>query len=44
MLSTPGSIESSATPFAFEMLGFLVIDEDFEVVKVSLAVVAPRPL
>lgn len=37
-----GSIQSSAASFALEVLCLLVIDQDLEVIKVALAVVAPR--
>lgn len=36
-------VKSSPTSLAFEVLSLLMIDEDFEIVKVSLTVVAPWP-
>ena len=41
-LRTASSIQTSSASLAFVMLCFLVIDEDFEVVEVALAVIAPR--
>ena len=40
---TAGCIESAAASLALEVFCFLVIDQDLEIVKVALAVVAPRP-
>ncbi len=40
---TTGGIESPSTSLALEVLSLLMIDEDFEIVKVSLTVVAPWP-
>ena len=33
--------EPATASFAFEVLGFLVVDQDLEIIKVSLAVVTP---
>jgi hypothetical protein len=41
---TSSSVETAAAAVAFEVLCLLVGDEDLEVVKVALAVKAPRPL
>ena len=43
MLLTTSRIQTSATAIAFEMLRLLMRDEDFEIVKVALAVVTPWP-
>lgn len=39
---TSSSIQTTAASFAFEMLGLLMRNENLEVVKVALTVVAPR--
>lgn len=39
---TPSCIEPPSTSFALVMLRFLMVDKNLEVVKVALAVVAPR--
>lgn len=39
---TSGSVESTATSLAFEMLSLLMIEKDLQVVEVALAVIAPR--
>jgi hypothetical protein len=39
-----GSVEATVAVVATEVLGFLVREEDSGVVKVALAVVAPRAL
>jgi len=36
-----GGVQPSSTSFTFEMLCFLMIDEDFEIIKISFAVVTP---
>lgn len=36
-------IQPSCASLALEVFGLLVIDEDFEVVEVPLAVIAPGP-
>jgi len=41
---TSSRVQSSPTTVAFEMFGFLVRDENLQVVKVALAVVAPWSL
>lgn len=41
MRPTACRVESSPTPLAFEVLSLLMIDENFEVVEISLTVVAP---
>jgi len=40
---TTGGIQPPTTSFAFEVFRFLMIDEDFEIVEVSFAVITPRP-
>jgi hypothetical protein len=39
---TPCSVQSAPASFTFEVLCFLVVDQDLEIVKVALTVVAPR--
>ena len=41
---TSGRVEPASTAVAFEVFGFLVGDENLEVVKVALAVVTPWSL
>ena len=38
---TSSGIQSSTTPLAFEVLRLLMVNQDLQVVKVSLAIVAP---
>jgi hypothetical protein len=40
---TTSRIQTSTAAVAFEMLRFLMRDEDFEIIEVTLAVIAPRP-
>jgi hypothetical protein len=35
-------VQSAATSFAFEVFSFLVGDENFEVIEITLTVIAPR--
>jgi len=39
---TSGCVQSSAAPIALEVFGLLMRNQNLQVVKVSLAVVAPR--
>lgn len=41
---TSGSVQPSSATVAFEVFGFLVRDENLQVVKIALAVVAPWSL
>ena len=43
ILHTTCSIQSSRTSLALEVFCLLMVDEDFEVVEIPLAVVAPGP-
>ena len=43
ILHTPCRIQSSSTSLALEVFCLLMVDEDFEVVEISLAVIAPGP-
>lgn len=41
---TSSGVQPTTTSFALEVFGLLMVDEDFEVVKIALAVVAPWSL
>jgi hypothetical protein len=41
---TSSSIKSPAASFAFEVLGLLMVDEDFLVIKVAFTVITPWPV
>ena len=38
---TPCGVQAAATSFTLEVLSLLMVDEDFEIVKITFAVVAP---
>ena len=40
---TASCVEPSPTSLALEMLRFLVVDQDLQIVEVALTVIAPRP-
>lgn len=40
---TACGIQPPSTSLALEVFGLLMVDEDLEVVKVPLAIIAPRP-
>ena len=42
-LHTACRVQSSCTSLALEMFRLLMVDEDFEVVKIPLAVITPGP-
>lgn len=39
---TSSSAQSTTASFTFEMLSFLMIDENFEIIEIALTVVTPR--
>lgn len=39
---TASRIKPPTATFAFEMFGFLVIDQDLKVIKITLTVITPR--
>lgn len=43
-MPTSSCVESPSTALALEVLVSLMVDEDLEIVKVALTIVAPRPL
>ena len=40
---TAGRVESPPTSLALEMLRFLMIDQDLQIIEVALAIVTPGP-
>ena len=40
---TASCVEPPPTSLALEMLRFLVVDEDLQIIEVALTVIAPRP-
>lgn len=44
VVRTSGRVQSSPTAIAFEVFGFLVRNENLEIVEVALAVIAPGSL
>ena len=43
LLLTSRRVQSTAASVALEVFGFLMGDENLQIIKVTLAVVAPRP-
>lgn len=39
---TPSRVEPPSASLALEVLGFLMIDQDFKVIEIPFAIVAPR--